>query len=360
MRIEVPEDSGNVEVVDAAALVLRVRPDRAAAFRHWFHFRVDGARGRPIRLRLVDLATTSYPEGWEGFAACGSSDGVSWARLPTTYAAGELQIDVVPASDALVVAAFAPYPYARHRALVARAAERCAVEGVGRSVEGRPIEVLTVGRGPVPVWVVARQHPGETMAEWFVEGLLDRLLDDADPLAAALRGRATFRIAPNLNPDGTVHGNLRTNAVGTDLNRSWVDPAPDRAPEVRAVLDAMDRTGVALALDVHGDEVIPYPFVAGPEGTPSWDADRQARLDRFSAAWMVASPDFQTVHGYPRDAPGEANMTICTNQLSERFRCLALTVEQPFKDVPERPGWLSERAKALGASVLEPIAAVLP
>ena len=27
------------------------------------------------------------------------------------------------------------------------------------------------------IWIIARQHPGESMAEWFVEGFLDRLLD---------------------------------------------------------------------------------------------------------------------------------------------------------------------------------------
>ena len=34
------------------------------------------------------------------------------------------------------------------------------------------------------VWIIARQHPGESMAEWFVEGLLERLIDEADPVTA--------------------------------------------------------------------------------------------------------------------------------------------------------------------------------
>jgi murein tripeptide amidase MpaA len=39
------------------------------------------------------------------------------------------------------------------------------------------------------IWLIARQHPGESMAEWFVEGFLERLLDDADPLARVLLAR---------------------------------------------------------------------------------------------------------------------------------------------------------------------------
>lgn len=44
------------------------------------------------------------------------------------------------------------------------------------------------------IWIIARQHPGETMAEWFIEGLLGRLLDFQDPTARALLDTATFYI----------------------------------------------------------------------------------------------------------------------------------------------------------------------
>ena len=64
------------------------------------------------------------------------------------------------------------------------------------------------------VWIIARQHPGETMAEWFVEGLIERLIDESDPVARAAVAVADFHIVPNMNPDGSVRGNLRTNAAG--------------------------------------------------------------------------------------------------------------------------------------------------
>lgn len=59
------------------------------------------------------------------------------------------------------------------------------------------------------------------MAEWFVEGLLDRLLNPADPIAAKILMEATFYIIPNVNPDGSFRGHLRTNAGGANLNREW-------------------------------------------------------------------------------------------------------------------------------------------
>ena len=47
---------------------------------------------------------------------------------------------------------------------------------VGSTLDGRPLDLLTIGTGPLQVWVLARQHPGEPMAEWLVEGMLDDLL----------------------------------------------------------------------------------------------------------------------------------------------------------------------------------------
>jgi murein tripeptide amidase MpaA len=31
------------------------------------------------------------------------------------------------------------------------------------------------------VWIIAQQHPGEHMAEWFMEGVIERLQQDGDP-----------------------------------------------------------------------------------------------------------------------------------------------------------------------------------
>ena len=142
------------------------------------------------------------------------------------------------------------------------------------------MSVVTVGdegAGRRPIWIIARQHPGETMAEWFAEGMLDRLLDERDPLAAALLARAVFYVVPSMNPDGGVLGNLRTNAAGANLNREW--PEPSAGALARGALgarrDARERRRPRL--DVHGDEALPYVFVDGCERLPGFTADQLAR-----------------------------------------------------------------------------------
>lgn len=361
-------DSGNIEVDDIrdpAALRLRIRSDNASSFYQWFHFRVSGAAGQELGIHLTNAATAAYPPAWPGTRPCYSYDRVTWRRLDGTYANGTFSWRHKPERDAVWYAYFAPYSWERHMELIGRCAAdpRVSLVRLGSTLDGRDLDELVVGTGERKIWVIARQHPGESMGEWWMEGFLGRLLDPADALARVLLERATLHVVPNMNPDGSVRGNLRTNAAGANLNREWLEPTMERSPEVKLVRDEMDRVGCDLCLDVHGDEEIPNNFIAGAHGIPAW-SDRHARLlDAFQAAFVRANPDFQTAQGYQVDAPGQANMTMCTNQIAQRFDCLSMTLEMPFKDTTARPdpeeGWSPRRAMRLGASALDPMMAVL-
>jgi murein tripeptide amidase MpaA len=125
----------------------------------------------------------------------------------------------------------------------------------------------------------------------------------------------------------------------------------------------MQQTGVDLCLDIHGDETLPYVFVAGSEGTPGY-SPRVADLEvLFKSQWMTACPDFQDSVNYGQVAAGSANLSLATNWVAQQFGCLAFTVEMPFKDNALQPdpvqGWSAARSRALGASVLTPILATL-
>jgi len=367
MHISAGFDAGNIEVLDASDpsdLQLKIRPDVGGEHAQWFYFRVTGARDRPCRFRIVNAASASYPKAWKGTLAVSSSDGESWVRVPTVYVDGELLIRHTPSSDAVFYAYFAPYSLQRHHALISEAAHRGArVDTLGQTLDGRPLDRLQLGRGPLQLWIIARQHPGETMAEWWMEGFIGRLLQP-DDTATALLDQATLHVVPNMNPDGSFRGHLRTNAAGANLNREWHAPTADRSPEVRDVLAAMDASGVDFCLDVHGDEELPYVFLSGCEGIPSFTPRLRALVDAFDEEVLRFVPAFQTEHGYGVDPPGQANMSMCTNAVAERFDCLATTLEQPFKDDANDPdphlGWSPERSRRTGAEFVDAIAAITP
>jgi len=353
-------DSGNIRVVAASGdrFDLEIEADHGSDFYQWFHFRLTGAKGREVTLRIINAGGAAYPGGWADYRACISEDRQRWTRIATSYADGVLAITHRPASDNLWVAYFAPYSMERHHHLVATMAARAGVSyaSLGRSLDGQEIDYLCLGEGPLQIWLYARQHPGETMAEWWMEGALERLTDSQDPVARALRRHATFHIVPNMNPDGSRRGHLRTNAAGVNLNREWHEPSLERSPEVFHVLARMEETGVDFAMDVHGDETIPHVFIAGFEGIPNW-TDRQGLIyHRFRDTLARRTPDFQTAKGYPVAGPGKANLSMSTNQLANRFGCIATTLEMPFKDNFDLPdpdhGWSPDRSKRLAAECL--------
>jgi murein tripeptide amidase MpaA len=377
IRISSTFDSGAIDVVkiaeepDAVRIDLRIRRDSYQEFTQWFHFRLHGARGRRCLVRFLNAGQCTYPNGWIDYAVAASDDHRSWYRIPsTTYIEGILAVDVVPSRDDLYLAYFEPYDEERHLALIGRvaASPRARVTGLGQTADGRVVDCIEVSAGSGAsaarrVWIIARQHPGETMAEWFVEGLLERLIDESDPLAREALRLADFHVVPNMNPDGSARGNLRTNARGVNLNREWLAPSAENCPEVHAVRAQIESIGVDLFLDVHGDEALPYVFIAGSEMLPDFSDRQRADQAAFFASFKESSPDFQDRVGYPSNKYSSDALKLASKWVGHRFGCLSMTLEMPFKDNADAPdprvGWNGERSKRLGAASLHPIVAHL-
>ncbi|MGV6801262.1 MAG: M14 family metallopeptidase [bacterium] len=358
-------DGGNIECLscdDPQNIRLNIRKDNQSDFYQWFYFRLSGGVDQPCRLIIENAGGSAYTPGWENYRAVASYDRETWFRVETDYREGQLTIHHTPYHNTIWFAYFAPYSMERHADLLAsiQLSHEAQITSLGTTLDGQDIDMVTIGesaRDKKVIWVTARQHPGETMAEWWMEGFLERLLNPEDPVATRLKQKAFFYIIPNMNPDGSRRGHLRTNAIGVNLNREWNKASLDKSPEVFCVLNKMRQTGIDLALDVHGDENLPYNFIAGGEGAPGFSQAQQAWLDRYKQALYLASPDFQTTYGYPVNAPGTADMSICTNYLAGEFPCLAMTLEMPFKDNNDLPneefGWSPERARLLGAANLD-------
>ena len=367
MRISSNFDSGAIEVVSAASagdIQLNIRRDSHADFAQWFHFRLQGAHGQACVMRFLNAGACAFPRGWEGYNVVASYDRVNWFRVPASYDGKVMTLAHTPDSDSVYYAYFEPYSWERHLDLLGRVASSPLVRlrDLGVTHEGRDINLVEVSDGAPghrKAWLIARQHPGETMAEWFIEGLFERLLDRADPVARLLLQHTDVLIVPNMNPDGSVRGNLRTSATGANLNREWMDPSAERSPEVLAVRDAMLASGVDFFIDVHGDEALPYVFVAGSEMLPGFTAEQGRAQAAFIAAFKAASPDFQDQYGYAADKYNKDALKLASKWVGDRFGCLSLTLEMPFKDNANLPdanqGWSAARSKRLGAAMLGPM-----
>lgn len=367
MNITSNFDGGNILVISAESsndIHLEIRKDTNSDFSQWFYFRLQGAAGYPCKMNIDNASGSFVPEGWKNYNAFASYDRLHWFRVPSFYDGKVLRIEHTPEYNSVFYSYFVPHSYEQHMDLIhaAQISPLCVLESIGKTTQGRSIDMLTIGepgKGKKKIWTIARQHPGETMASWFIEGFINRLLDEDDPVSKKLLEKAVFYIVPNMNVDGSILGNLRVNALGVNLNREWKDPDKKKSPEVFFVRNKMDETGVDLNLDIHGDEDLPYNFTASIEGIPEFDDRLRSLQDAFLSRWVEISPDFQTEHSYKKDEPGKANLQICSKQIGSRFNCLSLTIEMPFKDNNLLPnpitGWSAERSIRFGESVLNPI-----
>ena len=173
IRISSAFDGGNIEVDKADAaddIRLRIRDDKDSNFKQWFYFRLTGAAGQDCALKIVNAGEVSYKAGFRDYQAVASYDREHWFRVPTSYDDKTLTIAHTPAHDSVYYAYFAPYSMERHADLVARIAVRPGVtqEVLGATLDGQDMDLLTIGEageGKRTIWAIARQHPGETMAE---------------------------------------------------------------------------------------------------------------------------------------------------------------------------------------------------
>ena len=223
----------------------------------------------PIALALLASATA---------APAGTPPAVRWAEWPTT------RFVTAPAAcfghDALLE---------RLRALQAKHGSAVALEEVGRSVEGRPIQLLTIGRGPAKVLLWSQMHGDEPSATPALLDLADSLLSRADePAERLVLDRLTLLMLPMLNPDGAER-HQRRNAQAIDVNRDALGLA---TPEGRVLKAVRDRYRPILGFNLHDQDrravvgesgalaTISLLAVAGdPQGTMTegrWRAKRVA------------------------------------------------------------------------------------
>jgi hypothetical protein len=113
------------------------------------------------------------------------------------------------------------------------------VEEIGRSTDGRPIRMMTIGNrdSKKMVLVISRQHPPEVTGYFAMQAFVEEILEGSK-LSKNFRRDWTVYVVPLMNPDGVDNGQWRHNSGGIDLNRDW---ASFNQPETRAVRDFLKR-----------------------------------------------------------------------------------------------------------------------
>lgn len=178
---------------------------------------------------------------------------------------------------------------------------------IGRSREGQPLYGYTMGRGPRAVSLIAGCHADEPVGPMTAQALPALVRTHAPELL----DRFTFRVVPQINPDGADRNrpwfsdppDFRTyldrvvrEAPGDDIEFGFAD-APGARPECRAALPFLWPSPVAAHCSLHG--------MAWAEG--AWFLINAPWADR-AAGLMDGLDELCRAHGLPRmelDRKGE-------------------------------------------------------
>ena len=164
-------DGGAISVISAESadnIQLQINTDNQSCTRQWFYFSVGTTRARQQTIRLINASQSSFAEAWHGYQAFASYDNEHWFRVDTRYQQGELVLTHQSSEKLVYYAYFVPYSASRETRLLQELSEHSVVNltKLGKTPLGRDITLIRIGSlqsGARKVWLMARQHPGETI-----------------------------------------------------------------------------------------------------------------------------------------------------------------------------------------------------
>ena len=163
----------------------------------------------------------------------------------------------------------------------------------GRSIDGRPLRVRTVGIGPRRVLWIGGIHGNER------EGVVTTSALPAAFLQRGLADRVTLTMVEDVNPDGSAT-RVRHNRNRVDLNRNY--PARNFKPSVsngREPLDQPEARALhALIVELRPDLVIVAHSWSGRYFI-NFDGPAQAIAERFSELSGYPVEASENIHGTP-------------------------------------------------------------
>jgi hypothetical protein len=252
-----------VERADGGWLVRFAPEPRTSPQPLWFHVEVRGLAGAPVTFCWenpdITLGDSSRLDTLRPVlrADAAPPERVTQTRVET-LPDGRRRILFAHAGGADSVAASLCYPYGPEDLETTLAdlggawgRSPLGVTGRGRELARLRFHSAAGARRP-GLFLLARQHAGETPGSWVLDGIL-RFLASDEPEAREIRSTVDVWAAPFVDLDGVVDGDYGKDAFPWDFNRAW-EQLPQR-PEVQALQCDLLRfaalTEPRLVIDLH-------------------------------------------------------------------------------------------------------------
>lgn len=256
---------------DDGAIGFRISEEPGGDERLWFYFKIQ-FDGKEQPEFVVENSEEAHQRGrrWKITKPIFSVDGKNWIRAGKTiypilprltkwFAKPVFRFKAPLSADTLWVAYFHPYTN-EQLGLFLKNIQRFPevnVSSIGKTAESRDILKVDISRARLHrksedriIWVMCREHPGETPASFVCEGLIQALLEH--PAGRRLRQSYSFSIIPIVNVDGVARGYYYHNAKGINLALDWNE---FESAEARVIKKAMgkdlNRKKVRMVINLH-------------------------------------------------------------------------------------------------------------
>ena len=258
-------DAGNIikkrceTINDINIYTLQIKKDPYPKFtrkkyQNWYYFQVNNVKGKKCKFIIENLV--NIDNDWKGHKVVYTYDHKCFYRHSTTLNEKQNYItwNFTPKKNKIWFSYYIPYSRKRVYDLNHKLSKRKNVNKIilGKSSLNNKIELLRFGKGLKHIFMIARQHPGETIGSWMLEGFLKSLFSTSfKKQTNILFNKFTFHIISMVNPDGVQLGHWYTQKHGHNCNREWVKKT---CPEVKMIYKYMKQYKGCLYFDFHGDE----------------------------------------------------------------------------------------------------------
>jgi hypothetical protein len=328
----------------------------------WFRVRLRRLASGSARPWLILRHVGSLLGGGDGagIQPVARADHGPWRRLergePIIHAdgRGDAAWLLPEAAAAIEVALCLPYGDEELIALQADGGAALRVAPIGTSEGGRPLLRLSTGDGAVGstragLYLLARQHAGESPGSWVLDGLLRRLAGaGADaPLAWAI---------PFVDVDGVATGAYGKDRHPVDYNRSWWRMG--RRHEVQCIMRDIGswrkRCAPRLCLDLHAPGALEregcygYLSIGGHPANPEAAAWSE-RIAQALGPGFAAEP-FSRHADYPSRWPRDTHPSFGSWATDQGLA--AISLEIPYQGKGDS-AWNAAEYREIGARIAD-------
>ena len=290
-------DAGNIikkrcETIDNINIyTLEIKKDPYPKFtrkkyQNWYYFQVNNVKGKKCKFIIENLV--NIDNDWKGHKVVYTYDHKCFYRHSTTLNEKQNYItwNFTPKKNKIWFSYYVPYSRDRVYKLNKKISNRNDVSKIilGKTSLNNKIELLRFGKGLKHIFIIARQHPGETIGSWMLEGFLKALFySKFTNQTKKLLETFTFHVIPMVNPDGVQLGHWYTQKHGHNCNRQWMKK---KCPEIKLIDKYMKQYEGCLYFDFHGDEGCKKHFFTTCDRTKKkkdgvWDFFRK-RMKHYS------------------------------------------------------------------------------